>query len=253
MGRIELIESPVGPIRTSEHDSIVVIRDDLFPGGTKARFVERLFDGHDEVVYATPVEGGAQFALATVALRLGKRVTLFCAKRRDLHPRTIQAHRLGARVVQVDPGYLSVCRARAEAYAQATGARLIPFGLKVREAQPAIIAVARAFQAHYNWTPDEWWCASGSGVLACALATAFPTAIGNAVQVGHKLTADDVGAAIVHVYPRPFGKVARVEPPFPSDPHYDAKAWEMLMEGWQHRDGVGRRMLFWNVTGPAEV
>ena len=47
-----------------EHDSVLVVRDDLFPGGTKARFLGMLFNGAEEVVYASPAEGGAQFALA---------------------------------------------------------------------------------------------------------------------------------------------------------------------------------------------
>jgi hypothetical protein len=54
-----------------EHDGVLVVRDDLFPGGTKARFLGLLFNGGEEVVYASPAEGGAQVALATVARRLG--------------------------------------------------------------------------------------------------------------------------------------------------------------------------------------
>ena len=47
-----------------------MVRDDLFPGGTKARFLGVLFNGTEEVVYASPAEGAAQVALATVARRL---------------------------------------------------------------------------------------------------------------------------------------------------------------------------------------
>ncbi len=35
-----------------EHEGVTVIRDDLFPGGTKARFPGFLFEATDEVVYA---------------------------------------------------------------------------------------------------------------------------------------------------------------------------------------------------------
>jgi hypothetical protein len=34
-----------------EHDGVLVVRDDLFPGGTKARYLPLLFDGAGEVVY----------------------------------------------------------------------------------------------------------------------------------------------------------------------------------------------------------
>jgi hypothetical protein len=36
----------------------MVVRDDLFPGGTKARSLGFLFEGTDEVVYASPAEAG---------------------------------------------------------------------------------------------------------------------------------------------------------------------------------------------------
>src|SRR5258708_40109711 len=77
-----------------------VIRDDLFPGGTKARFAAHFFDGCDEVVYGSPCEGGAQTALATVGQALGKRGAIFCAKRGRPHPRSLIDKRLGANVIQ---------------------------------------------------------------------------------------------------------------------------------------------------------
>ena len=36
------------------HHGIAVVRDDLFPGGTKARFIAQVFDGVQEAVYASP-------------------------------------------------------------------------------------------------------------------------------------------------------------------------------------------------------
>jgi hypothetical protein len=44
-----------------------------------------------------------------------------------------------------------------------------------------------------------------------------------------------------------FGREARSKPPFPSDAHYEAKAWEQCTI----RKGPGR-VVFWNVAGPAE-
>ena len=64
-----------------EHAAVLVVRDDLFPGGTKARFLPALFNGAEEVVYASPAEGGAQVAHARVARQLGKRATIFVARR----------------------------------------------------------------------------------------------------------------------------------------------------------------------------
>jgi hypothetical protein len=229
------------PIVT-EHDGITVVRDDLFPGGTKARFIPALFEGADEVVYAGPAEGAAQTALATVAAALGRRATIFLAKRARPHPRALMAKRLGAKVYQISPGYLSVVRSRARAYCAANGVRLAPFGLDLPEAIAGIAGAAKAT----GLEPAETWCTGGSGVLARSLAHAWPNARRHVVQIGRTLSDDDVAGATIHVHPLKFGQEAKVRPPFPSDPHYDAKGWEIV----KARRGAGL-VLFWNVTGPA--
>ncbi len=230
------------PPTVVEHDGIHVVRDDLIGGGTKARYIVRLFDDAEEVVYATPAEGGAQTALAWAARELGKRATLFVAKRAQPHPRALMAKRLGATVWQVSPGYLTVVQKRARDYCAVTGARLAPFGVDMPEAIAAIADAARAT----GLEPDEVWCASGSGVLARGLSAAWPQARRHVVQVGRTLTEGDVAGATIHVHPLTFGQAAKAKPPFPSDPHYDAKAWEIA----KTRRGAGL-VVFWNVTGPA--
>src|SRR5947199_5999635 len=60
------------------------------------------------------------------------------------------------------------------------------------------------------------------------------------VQVGRALSPSDVACASIHVYPAPFGREGREKPPFPSDPHYDAKAWEQCAARKNHgRDYFG--------------
>ena len=228
---------------TSEHDGVLVVRDDLYRGGTKARFLKAVIGDAKEAVYASPAEGGAQTALATVAHDMGIRATIFVARRTPPHPRAMMAKALGAQVLQVHPGYLTVVQARARAYCEATGAKLMPFGVDTPEALRAIADAALALKV----TPDEVWCASGSGVLARGLALAWPKARRHVVQIGRELTADEVAGATIHVYPRPFGFALAAQPPFPSDRHYDAKAWQICVA----KKGGGL-VLFWNVTGPAD-
>lgn len=225
------------------HDGVHVVRDDLHPAGTKGRYLYRLFDDCEELVYATPAEGGAQTALAVVASRLGKKATLFVAKRQQPHARALMAKRLGATVWQVSPGYLTVVQKRARDYCAATGAMLAPFGVDMPEAIEAIQDAA----CRTGMEPDEVWCASGSGVLARGLAAAFPNARRNVVQVGRALSPADVAGAVIHIAPEPFSKATSAATPFPSDPHYDAKAWRIC----QQKKGPGT-VLFWNVTGPAD-
>jgi hypothetical protein len=119
----------------------------------------------------------------------------------------------------------------------------MPFGADMPEAVTAIAAAARAIGIE----PDEVWCASGSGVLARGLALAWPNARRHSVQVGRALTPTEVSGATIHESHSPFGREAKSKPPFPSDPHYEAKAWEQCAA----RKGPGR-VLFWNVAGPAE-
>ena len=146
----------------------------------------------------------------------------------------------GAKVYQVSPGYLSVVQARAGAYCADTGARLAPFGFDLPW---AICAIAEAALATGE-APEEVWCAGGSGTLARGLAQAWPRARLNVVQVGRGLT---VAGATMHKHSLPFRAVARTQPPFPSDPHYDAKAFEVCLA----RHGPGK-VLLWNVAGPAD-
>jgi hypothetical protein len=225
-----------------EYFGINVVRDDLFPGGTKARFLPYLFDGVDELVYASPCEGGAQTALAHTAAKLGKRATIFVAKRKVPHDRALEAKRMGAKIMQVPVGYLKVVQARAREYCARTGATLIPFGVNTPAAISTISSAARSI----GITPDEVWCASGSGVLARSLRAAWPSASINVVEVGRTLSSADVAGANIFKAGMPFSKAISDRPPFPSCPHYDAKAWKICKK--KRGNGI---ILFWNVTGPA--
>jgi hypothetical protein len=233
-----------GRPRVENYGGIAVVRDDLYPGGTKARYIPRLFDGADEVVYASPAQGGAQFALAFVAHALGKRATIFVAHRQTPHRRQFEAKALGAKIVLVPFGMLSNVQAKARDYAVRVGARLAPFGMDTPEAIDIIADAARSTGEE----PDEVWCAAGSGTLCRALKRAWPRAHHVAVGVGRNIPADKLDGAEFIRFPRPF-EFAATQPPFPSDPHYDAKAWQIATA----RRKTGRRVLLWNVTGPPSI
>lgn len=150
-----------------------------------------------------------------------------------MHPRTVQAAKLGAKIVLITPGYLSVVQARAREYCAKTGARLLPFGADMPDAVNVIIAAA----AHATGLePDEVWCAAGSGVLARGLAAAWPNARRHAVPVGRTLTPREVAGATIHIHLQSFKREACSRPPFQSDPHYDSKAWEVMIAS----KGTGR-------------
>ena len=160
---------------------------------------------------------------------------MFTAARKVPHPLTVAAADAGAAVVPVPCGYLSVVQARARAYAAERGAHLVPFGA---DAAASLGAIAEAAAAT-GLEPAEVWSVAGSGVLTRALQRAWPRARFVAVVVGRE--GCDTGRARRIVHPLPFERAAKVRPPFPSAPGYDAKAWEYI------RAEAGPGALFWNV------
>lgn len=232
------------PPIVEQHGGVWVVRDDLVPGGTKARYLMHLFDLYDEVVYASPAYGGAQLALAYCARAKGKAATIFVAKRNRPHARTLEAKSVGARVFQVPHGYLSNVQAKARRYAEDLGAHYLEFG---GDEPSAIAAIGLA--AHYvseQYGPfDEVWSAAGSGVLTRGLQRGFHINAGAfyAVQVGRSV--DKPGRATVIPHPLKFEDELNIKTPFPSCPNYDRKAWQLCQA-----QGEGR-VLFWNVMGPS--
>lgn len=226
-------ELPAPMIET--HEGFRVVRDDVIAGGTKIRAIPALFDHRDEYVYASPVYGYAQIALAHCAARYGKRARIFCAQRKERHARTQEAACAGASITEVPCGYMTVVRARAREYCAATGAKLLPFGFDDPVFIEALAGVARAVKID----PPEVWCAAGSGVLVRALQRAWPKANFNAVRVGAE---PNVGTARVFAAPEKFEQRAKRPPPFPSCANYDAKVWQFMTT--HATPGA----LFWNVA-----
>lgn len=222
-----------------EHEGVLVVRDDGFPGGTKARVLSALFRPEiEEYVYASPVQGYAQIALGHAARAAGKRATVFCAARKRRHPRTIEAEAAGARIVEVPNGYLNVVKARARSYCSVSGARLLPFGLN----DPVFIEALAGLARRLRLQPREVWTVAGSGVLTRALQQAWPEAEFYAVQIGAH---PDAGRARLISAPEAFEQDAEVPPPFPSCGNYDAKAWRFVKAAVAQRpEGV----VFWNVA-----
>lgn len=228
-----MLPSPVVETR----DGFLIVRDDLLPGGTKRRGIPALFAEHPgktEFVYASPVQGYAQIALAFACADAGKKGTVFLAKRAIRHPRTLAAIEAGANVVEVAPGYLTNVQAKARVYCRERGAVLLPFGLDCEEMIEALADVARSLRL----APSEVWVASGSGTLTRALQRAWPEARHFAVQVGKEPWP---GKADLLVAPEKFEQDAKEPPPFPSCGNYDAKVWRFFRE--RAKPGA----LFWNV------
>lgn len=219
------------------HRGLAVVRDDLIPGGTKRRVLGAIMAAapQEEFVFGGPRQGYAQVALAYAARDIGKWATFFLADGAR-HPLTAEAEAAGLRVRRVPAGRLSVVQARAREYARDREALFFPLGFDIPEFHAGLEAIARRMP-QAEWGGKVFVCA-GSGALSRALQRAWPKAQHKAVRIGMP---PDVGAAELLIAPERFDQEARIPPPFPSCPWYDAKVWRFA------RRSPGA--LFWNVGG----
>lgn len=223
--------------RIEYHAGVAVVRDDDLTGGTKeAAIMDCIAYWPElELVYASPRQGYAQIALAAACKRAGRDATLFVAESKVMHPRTAIAASLGAKIIPVRCGYLSVIQAMAREYCKESGARLLPFGLATFEMEMAISR--RALLVDFQ--PEHVWSVAGSGTLQRGLQRAWPDATFTAIQIGKEPNA---GNARVLIAPEKYERDARIPPPFPSCSNYDAKAWQFIPTNPE------AKTLFWNVA-----
>jgi hypothetical protein len=224
---------------------ITVVRDDLLEGGSKSRFLPYLIEGAKEVVFGGPFCGGAPLTLSVIGRITGQKVTLFYAKRGELHRRQWAAIANGAELRFVAPGYMTNVQAKARAYAEGAGALFLPLGFDVPAAEEPFIEAIRAVRKRLGGDPDEVWCAMGSGMLSRCLAKAFPSSAVHGVVVGlaSRNEAQDFGPNVVmHKSKYRFEQETKGSAPFPSCGNYDRKAWEICV-----RESKGPRVCFWNV------
>jgi hypothetical protein len=225
-----------------EHDRFFIVRDDLLDGGSKMRFADYLIGSQPEVdewVYgSSPATGYAQISLSCLCRKYGKKAVIFMADRAKdkLHEYQLRAIESGATMQWVPNGMLSVTEKRARDYVKESpnNRRLLPIGFD----HPSVIASVTRVANNMGVTPTEVWTVGSSGTLTRGLQQAWPDASFHCVAVGHK---GDYGRAKVYRCEIPFNRETKINPPFPSAPTYDAKAWEFM------KQYASPGALFWNV------
>lgn len=232
-------------ITIERHNGVNVLRDDLLPGGTKACFIGELLDpAFDCHVYASPVYGAFQIALAEYCRENNRRAVIFCAKRGQPHENTLRAKAAGARVLQVPYGYLSNVQAKARRFCGENNGQYLKFGGGEEIVIQRIAERARAVFKALGGVPDEIFCAVGSGTLLRGIeraANGTPCKI-TGVCVGAEFTGSHSGNTRLVKYPLPFDKPAKGIAPFKTSRNYDLKAWEVCL-----KNRGGGEALFWNV------
>jgi hypothetical protein len=237
-----IINSPI----IKDHYGIKVVRDDLLPGGTKSILLASIDNpAINEFVYASPVYGGFQIAISIYCKSVGKKATIFCAKRNVMHPNTLKCVEHGATIVEVPYGYLSVIEKKAREYCEGKPAtHKIVFGASTDENKLLIKNRVLDAITLLGQEPNEIWCAVGSGTLISGILLAVSEKVKVfGVQVGadFKDPSNNSNLTIIK-YPKSFDKESKLKIDFPSMPNYDLKAFETCLQ--QRGGGL---VLFWNV------
>lgn len=247
---------------TIEGRHIRVVRDDLFSGGTKQRaclpyLAQKMAEGAKGFVYASPFSGFAQVALAISALELKVPCVVVCEEDKTVHvPGSLHAFSQMAAehgaVVEPSPS-LQLAEDRAATLANLMGYEKLPLGFG-----------DDVFKSHFRrvltnaWREILWqspqpirrvWLPVGSGTLAQTFHSVVPDMELMLVDVRVLGESDSrienaraLPGASYRRTPELFAERYEVEPPIPSNAHYDAKLWRFLKEHGRTGD------LWWNVA-----
>lgn len=232
-------------VKIENHHGIYVVRDDLLPGGTKSILLSEINNNVKELVYASPVYGGFQIALAIYCKTHNKKATIFCAKRTKQHANTLKCIEHGANVVEVPYGYLTVIEKKAREYCIGKlNVEKIIFGASTNKNKLIIAKRVQQALKILPFIPDEIWCAIGSGTLISGILLGTNNINIVGVQVGAEFKETHKNLRILK-YPKSFDKESKIKIDFPSMPNYDLKAFELCLKELELNPN--KKILFWNV------
>jgi len=202
-------------------------------------------------VYAGPVYGYAQVALAYSANLANKKATIFVQETNPMHPLTKKAKELGAKIHEIGPpGYLQQVQQEAEKYTEKIkeeqGNNYIEnfeFGLFSAEFVWILAEQIKNALGLSHKPPKRVWLVVGSGAILAALHQVWPETLFLLVQVG-KWIKESLLEGINHqifIAPEKFAEKAVMQPPYSSVSNYDAKLWQFVVKEGQDNDFI------WNV------
>lgn len=204
-----------------KHDRFWVVRDDLYPGGTKQIVLQNALPelNAKHFVYVASVFGKGGAALAHACAALGYKATLIMSEHKEMPSWVEEASAVGAEILLSPPRPVTIIEPHAREYAHDEGAYYIEQGFAFSEFVNHLAAYAKKLPMN----PAEIWCPVVSGTLAQGLEIAFPKAAMNCVAVVKHHDYD--GRGTVYEAPEKFVRGAAIPPPYPSWTYSDAKVW----------------------------
>ncbi|HIE60956.1 MAG TPA: pyridoxal-phosphate dependent enzyme, partial [Microbacterium sp.] len=191
-----------------EYGDKFVLRADLTDGGLKAYAAERMISEieEDTLVYCAPRQGHAADAIAQVARIYGKKVVFFMpsSKKASDHQAALFAYgHCTFKFVRI--AAMPVLNKYAREWAEANGARYIPFGMTGTPLVTAgLIKVGQEVTRALQFSPTEFYCAVSTGTMLRALCIAWPNTHARGVAVARNIKKGEIGTADVVSATMPF-------------------------------------------------
>lgn len=232
-----------------EHQGRLVVRCDQV-GGFKAIAAEKLIASieSDHLVYCAPRTGHATFAISHLAKLYSKKVTFFApASKQCTYDQAIgltYGHDL--RFIRI--AAMPVLNSYAASWAGANDATFLPFGLAGLAGVTAGIVDFCDRMAQVHGKPKELWCATSTGTMLRGLEIGFGKSVAyKTVAVARNIQSGEIGDVDIVSAQVPFLTKAKTQPQFKTTQCYDAKAWELCLEGG------GDGAWFMNVGADADI
>jgi 1-aminocyclopropane-1-carboxylate deaminase/D-cysteine desulfhydrase-like pyridoxal-dependent ACC family enzyme len=170
---------------------------------------------------------------------------------------SLAAESLGARLFPVASNIVAICYRIAARHIEAEGGYMLPFGFECLEAVTAIEDEARTIPLELI-IGGTLVVACGSGVTLSGVLRGLPTRPARVIGVSVGRSVDNILSCLgrcgvgsrdgLEIRPptRRLREISRIGCPFPCDPHYDLKAWELIE---REIEMFSNPVLFWNVGG----
>ena len=258
-----ILEPPLVDEYKINGNSVFVVRDDKLPTfGQKSRLMTSLFSYNDHLVY--PALGSTLLAVASCAKLMEKKATVIIGQKEYNSKLARFAKDIGEQFVDFNPVILpsdhenkvDLLMQKAGDFAKTSGGTDITPGIRVtipgtkKSIHDEAMRLAASTVDKIYGPFDEVWAAATTGTLIQGISKGIRARFVTVHVIENKYLLDRVRESTrVINYDLPFGQTARIKTPFPSEPNFDAKAWEELMKHLElTAGGSKKKILFWNVT-----
>ena len=242
-------KSPFDPfVITTTKEGFNIIDESVHEVGAKARMADYYISNiqEEELVYVAPRNGFAAISLSYLASKHGKRLTLVMPSSKEISDHQALSIQYGAKPLFVRIAAMPNANNIAAKYANAVGAKFIPFGLDTE------LVYAGAIRSFYDgltkYNIHRLWSVISTGVLSRSLQIALPKTKVINVAVARNIQHGELGRAEFLSYHKGFTQKSDSFPTeFNSENCYDAKGWDYMKEYGQPGD------WFFNVAGNAPL